>query len=219
MAHFAYLTPDAAAGAYTCRRLHIPVELIGHINAALLELTKDFHWEQFGTMTTEDAVELCKQMFREYIDSGDCMIGSIHAYAADLPTGVLPCDGSSHARVDYPVLYAMLDAAYIIDADNFRTPDLQGRVVIGAGSGAGLTTRLINDVGGEEGHQLTTGELPAHDHTTHQHGVDLDVEGPVGVPQPVTGYAFASVTGSTGSNQAHNTMQPFTALNYGIIAT
>lgn len=214
----AYLTPDAAAGAYTCRRLHIPVELIGHVNAALLELTYDYRWEQLGTMTTEEAVELCKQMFRDYLGVGGCMIGSIHPYAGNLPTGVLPCNGSSYLRVDYPLLYAMLAPVYIIDADNFRTPDLRGRGIIGTGTGPGLTARSIGDTGGEESHQLTIAELPAHDHSTHQHGVDLDVEGPAGVPQPVTGYAFASVTGSTGSNTPHNNMQPFEALTYGIIA-
>jgi len=215
---FAYLTPDAAAGMYTCRRLYIPVELIGHVNAALLELTLDYHWEEFGTMTVDEAVELCKQMFREYIDSRGCMIGSVNAYAGSLPDGVLPCDGSQYARVDYPALYAMLDAVYIVDVDNFKTPDLRGRGVLGAGAGVGLTTRSIGDMGGEESHQLTTGELPAHVHDHHQHGVDLDVEGPAGLPQPVTGYAFASTTGSTGSDQPHNNMQPFVALNYGIVA-
>jgi microcystin-dependent protein len=212
-----WLTPNTATGAKTCRRLFIPVELIAHVNGALYEMTLPWRWEEHGTMTIEEAVELSKTMLVEYMES-NCMIGSIHPYVTDLPAGVLACDGTQYARVDYPVLYDRLNAAYVVDADNFVVPDLRGRVIIGAGSGGGLTARSVGDRGGEETHQLTAGEMPTHNHSTHQHGVDLDVEGPVGVPQPVTGYAFASVTGNAGSDNPHENMPPFEALTWGIVA-
>jgi microcystin-dependent protein len=212
-----WLTPNAAAGSTTCRRLVIPVELIAHVNGALYEMTLPWRWEEHGTMTIEEAVELSKTMLVDYMES-NCMIGSIHPYATSLPAGVLACDGTQYARADYPILYARLSAVYIVDADNFVVPDLRGRAIIGAGAGSGLTARAVGDRGGGETHQLTTSEMPTHSHSTHQHGVDLDVEGPVGVPQPVTGYAFASTTGNAGSGQAHENMPPFEALTWGIVA-
>jgi microcystin-dependent protein len=45
------------------------------------------------------------------------------------------------------------------------TPDLRGRFVLSQGQGSGLTSRLINQVGGAETHTLTTSEMPAHTHT------------------------------------------------------
>jgi len=147
------------------------------------------------------------------------MLGAILPFASDdFPTGILPCDGSTFSRVDYPDLYAVLASVYIVDADNFVTPDLRGRAVIGSGSGSGLSTRSIGDTGGEEDHQLTTGELAAHTHTIPATATTLAVEpGEVTVTTPIP--FFTSDTGSTGSDTPHNNMQPFAALNYGIVAT
>lgn len=45
------------------------------------------------------------------------------------------------------------------------TPDLRGRFVLGQGTGSGLTSRVLNDIGGEEAHLLTSSEIPSHTHT------------------------------------------------------
>lgn len=218
MAKFRYLTPDAAAGSYTCRRLSIPVELVSHVTAALWELCKDYHWEALGTMTTDEARELCYAMFIGYLES-DCMIGKVDCYAGALPGNVLLCDGASYQRVDYPELYSVLDSSFITDADNFVVPDLRGRSPIGAGSGPGLTTRAVGDTGGEESHQLSEGEMPSHTHTSHYHVLDFDVESlEPGLPQTVSGPWGATTTGATGGDGAHNNMQPFVALKWGIVA-
>lgn len=145
------------------------------------------------------------------------MIGFIAAFAtATLPAGVLACDGSIYDRVDYPNLYAALDTVFILDADSFRVPDLRGRTVIGAGAGAGLTTRAAGDTGGEETHILLISELAIHVHSVADHGVSLAVapgELPVSTPS-----LFPTTTGSTGSDDPHENMQPFFTLQYGIVA-
>lgn len=47
----------------------------------------------------------------------------------------------------------------------FNLPDLRGTVAVGAGLGAGLSTWIIGDRGGDESIQLLGSELPAHVHT------------------------------------------------------
>jgi len=147
------------------------------------------------------------------------MIGQLMAYiTADPPPNVLPCDGSSYLRVDFPDLYAVLDSAFIVDADHFAVPDLRGRTIIGAGDGSGLTTRSVAATGGEEQHQLSEGELAAHVHAIPLTATTLAVEpGEVTVMTPVP--LFTQNTGSKGGDEAHNNMQPFFVLNYGVFAS
>lgn len=146
------------------------------------------------------------------------VIGLITAYMTESPpANVLPCDGSTYLRDDYPALYEALDAFYIVDADHFTVPDLRGRTIIGVGEGSGLTSHNTGDTGGEETHQLTESELAAHSHSEAAFGVSLAVapgELPVSTPS-----LFPTTTGSTGGDVAHNNMQPYYALNYGVIAS
>jgi len=96
---------------------------------------------------------------------GNALIGTIAPYmTASPPAGMLACDGTHYLRVDYPDLYAALDSAFIVDADHFATPDLRGRVPLGAGTGTGLSTYASGDAGGQENHALTTAELAVHNH-------------------------------------------------------
>lgn len=110
----------------------------------------------------------------------------------------------------------------------FTPPDLQGRTIVGAGAGSGLTTRLYGATGGEENHLLTESELPAHTH-------DVVVDGLSGSPDAAV-YAYTSGGGgkntgtisnsggnkiiaeSTAAASSHNTMQPF-LVGYAAIRT
>lgn len=245
-----FLTPDTLPDDFVCRRVRIPNDVgwLELVNGALSVLTKPYNYEAFGSITPEQCAEILSEMFFEYQRDAPCMLGSIIPYAtSSSPEGTLPCDGSSFNRVDYPQLYAVLDTAYIVDADTFVTPDLQGRTIIGVGAGTDLTERAIGDSGGEETHVLTTSELAAHTHDTephshsdsgHVHGylyptLNLDLESP-GVPDlfaagnpPISlitdvGYASLSsetvTVDSTGEDGQHQNMQPFHALRYCIIA-
>lgn len=160
------------------------------------------------------------------------ILGLITAYATeDPPPNVLPCDGASYLRVDYPELYAVLDPFFIVDADHFSVPDLRGRTVIGAGIATGLTTRAVGNMGGEEDHTLTVDEMPSHSHSDNGHSHTIpsttttlfvapgEVPGliPVPIVPSFTGTSYADLT-STGGDDPHNNMQPWYALNYGIIA-
>jgi microcystin-dependent protein len=125
-------------------------------------------------------------------------VGTITAYGnATPPTGWLLCNGQSTSG--YTALAAVVGAT---------VPDLQGRTIIGTGSGTGLTPRTIKDTGGAETHILTQAETPAHVHTVnivtgnemsqHDHGLLL-TSTPSGALVNATPASGAGII-ATGSN-------------------
>lgn len=62
----------------------------------------------------------------------------------DIPAGWALCDGNAHTAPN---------------GDSVTTPDLRDRFIVGAGS-----TYAIGNTGGENSHQLTLAEIPAHNH-------------------------------------------------------
>jgi len=152
------------------------------------------------------------------------LIGVILPYATqDPPSGTLACDGSVYLRVNYPELYAQIDTAFIIDADSFFVPDLQGKVIIGESGSHAIATD-----GGAETVTLSTGEIPSHTHTNSPHTHTEATAAPnvttigAGAPQPtaipsvgVTG-ASSVIIDSTGGDGAHENMQPYLTLRYCI---
>jgi len=147
------------------------------------------------------------------------MIGEVVLYAGSTSPSSdwLLCDGSSLARADFPDLFAVLGTTYgAVDSSHFNLPDLRGSVPVGAGTGPGLSTRSLGDVGGEETHTLVSAEMPSHTHSITVPGLPLPfVPGAVPADAPP---ALPSVSGSAGGDGAHNNMQPFLVLNYFIVA-
>lgn len=146
------------------------------------------------------------------------MTGTVLPYAlATAPAGWLLCDGAALTAGTADVLrQALIDAGNPYGDDgggNPLLPDLRGRHALGAGTGPSLTARALGDVGGEEDHALSVGELPEHDHP-----VDTDTTGTAGSDSaaPVaSGTGSATVqSGPTGNGDAHNNMPPFLALNH-----
>lgn len=112
------------------------------------------------------------------------------------------------------------------------TPDIRGRVIVGVGSGTGLTVRNPNDVFGEEATTLTVNQIPAHNHP-----VAIQIPGYGGEDgqrqAPDGGTDTANITNNTsvytsatldpkvqaqslnaGGGQSHNNVQPSVALYY-----
>jgi len=120
----------------------------------------------------------------------------------------LPCDGSSLLRSDYPDLFAVIGTTYgSVDSTHFNLPDFRDRTAVGAGSAPGLTPRAVGDSFGEETHQLTVGELASHAHALQEFLLTGTA-----VPPPTDGVDalphIINSTGSTGSDQPHNNIQP-----------
>jgi microcystin-dependent protein len=156
------------------------------------------------------------------------------------PTGFLLADGSAINRTTYAALFGVIGTIYGIgDGSNtFNLPDARGRTVIGVGQGSGLTNRALAANGGEESHALSIAELASHTHIQNAHnhiqdphshniyllassartGTDRCAE--VGTSTAgliaattATNQAATATNQNTGSGTAHNTMQPFIALN------
>lgn len=145
--------------------------------------------------------------------------------AATVPAGTLLCDGAIYLRADYPLLYAALDAAFIIDADSFAVPDLRDRFVLGDG-----VAHAVGDNGGSFEHTMTEAELVPHIHTTQPHShaetgavstvINGGLEAPASAATPfpdVTGLATVDVD-STGGGDPMDITPPFLVLKYVMVA-
>lgn len=216
-----YPTPDTPpADAYVCWRLRFPdtLEFRMIVNAALSTIIYHSSFFERGSLSVEDTAQYFKRMFMDR-EADTCMIGAIIPIAtATYPTGILPCDGGTYQRADYPLLYDLLDPAFIVDTNQFMTPDLRGRSVIGTGSGFLLTAYSLGDTGGLESVTLDETQIPPHSHSYTPPTVSPVIQGEL-VPDPFTAHVgFPALTGSAGGGQAHENRPPYLALHYGIIA-
>lgn len=215
-----YLTPDTSDGTYLCRRLRFRAELAGFITGALLPFVEADAWEAFGTMTPAEAAAFSLESLNYYLDAGDrCMTGELWVgITADYPDGVLPFDGTQYLRTDYPSLYALIDAAFIDDADHFTLHEAAGRALVIAGvGGGGLTPRAVGDTFGVETVTLVEADIPSHSHSVIDPG-SVVVEAGIGAIA-LADPGLPTVTGDTGGGGAHENMQPSFAVKVGVWAT
>lgn len=138
-----------------------------------------------------------------------------------VPAGYLLCDGATYLKSAYPALWAVLNVAFEVSGTQFKVPDLRGRTVIGSGQGTGLTNRAVGATVGNETHQLTTAEMPAHSHmqrllTSTSGAISGEVDAFDATASNTVDTGLQ--TGNTGGGGAHNNMQPSLALPYIIKA-
>lgn len=148
------------------------------------------------------------------------------------PTGWLQCDGSSVSRSTYADLFARISTDYgngLGDGLTFSLPDFRSRVPVGVGTGTGggatgttgtkptggatLKNWLRGLWYGEDTHQLTSAEMPAHTHTYSIRTATGVFTGP-----GANGWdgfsASGGTTSSTGSTQPHNVIQAGLGINF-----
>lgn len=144
--------------------------------------------------------------------------GSIQLFAGPTPpSGWASCDGSAISRTGYARLFAAIGTTWGVGdgSTTFNLPDLQGRVPVGAGAGAGLTARTLATSAGAETHTLSEANLASHTHTgpshrhtgpSHTHGYDTwQTQQSTTVSPGPNGYTVAADTGTTGSGGTGNT--------------
>jgi len=159
--------------------------------------------------------------------------GTVSAFAGSTaPTGYALCDGSAVNRTSQAALFGVIGTTYGAGdgSTTFNLPDLKGRVV--AGMGESLLGATPDTLGEDNGliantktHTLTEAEMPSHQHKTDgtdsgdnhavRRGADAIIDG---TSQSVSAddayYKSGSLTGTAGSGQAHNNVQPTIILNY-----
>ncbi|HEY1744740.1 MAG TPA: tail fiber protein [Granulicella sp.] len=141
------------------------------------------------------------------------------------PVGWAFCDGSLLSIADNNVLFVLIGTTYGGDGvTTFAVPDLRGRTPIHQGTGGG-GTYVMGQLSGVENVTLTPQTIPAHNHPIAAQGADGNVNSPTGAyfaGSTADQYAAAangtavtgSITGSAGSSQPHNNLQPFLCVNY-----
>lgn len=164
-------------------------------------------------------------------NAGTVPTGTVVPYAGGSGTpiaGWLFCTGTAVSRSTYATLFTAIGTTYGAGdgSTTFNLPDMRGRIPVGEGTGAGdngsgtgtptgtaLASRVLGAWGGEQSHQLSQAELPAH---THSYPYDAGA-GAAGSGNAVAyagGQGGSHSTSSIGSDTAHNTMQPFLVLTY-----
>jgi len=187
------------------------------------------------TMATASATSLAtSESIKAYVDSNAGIpTGTVSAFAGSAaPTGYLLCDGSLVNRTTYSALFAVIDETYGSGdgSTTFNLPDLRGRVV--AGLGESLLGATADTLGEDNGliadtkeHTLSIDEIPSHQHKTDgtdggdNHAVKKGSDAPIDATSQTANandayYKTGSLTGTAGSGQAHNNVQPTIILNY-----
>lgn len=105
------------------------------------------------------------EQVQESTGAGSLMpTGTVLAFAGSAaPTGYLACDGSAVSRTTYSALFAVISTTWGVGdgVTTFNVPDLRGRQLIGAGTGAGLTARTLGTQNiGAENVTLDTLNMP-----------------------------------------------------------
>ena len=135
------------------------------------------------------------------------------------------CDGSVISRTVFANLFGIIGTSWGggDGETTFAIPDYQGRTPIGVGesSATGHTAHTLGQYAGEETHVLIVDELP-----THYHGYQSSFQAPSSSATTSLGNAkwtssghentmwWHSKTANTGTDTAHNTMQPFAACTF-----
>ncbi|MDG9669289.1 tail fiber protein [Hahella sp. CR1] len=149
------------------------------------------------------------------------------------PAGWAYCDGQIYPIAENQVLFAVIGATYGGDArTTMGLPNLIGRTPIGWGSGAGLTPYQLAASGGTSTVQLTSSQIPSHNHTlsavaaagttpepggqffAYQAGdVQPDYkQPPLGTLVPM----YDQMLAVTGSSAGHDNMQPYLSIQFCI---
>ncbi len=161
---------------------------------------------------------------------GNPFLGSIRIFAFNFaPEGWAPCNGQLMSVAQHTALFSLLGTRYGGDGKTtFALPDLQCRVPIHAGQGAGLSSYDVGSKGGATTVTLSEAEMPAHLHEVRSTSAVGNNENPTNaVWAPIADVAVYANTGSlapmhpeslkpSGSSRPHDNIMPGLGLGFYI---
>jgi len=131
-------------------------------------------------------------------------LGAIIAYPSDTAPNdtFLRCNGVSLLRSTYNDLFKLIGTVYGVGTDTtgattFALPDIQGRTIVGKGTGGTFTS--LNQTGGTETETLNINQIPSHDHSVGSIGVTGTMEFQGTAQNVQTGFGGSHNHGGTGS--------------------
>jgi microcystin-dependent protein len=161
----------------------------------------------------------------------DSYIGQIMLFGFDFePKNWAFCNGQLMSIAQNSALFSLLGITYGGDGETtFALPNLQGRVPIHQGHGAGLNPYTMGQAAGTEEVTLMPSQMPMHSHDVTLRVSEEPANSEFGngnvfgsalnfvVPpatEPLSGQGM--IVGSAGASQAHPNMQPYLTVNYCI---
>jgi len=151
-------------------------------------------------------------------------LGQITIFAGNFaPRGYALCNGQLLSIASNTALFSILGTTYGGNGTStFALPNLQGRVPIGAGTGAGLSAYNEGDSGGVESVVLNASQMPIHTHPVNATSAARSSSSPVAHFPSAGGYygstsgsqMAAGMLGNAGGNTGHENRQPYLAINY-----
>jgi microcystin-dependent protein len=143
------------------------------------------------------------------------------------PAGWAFCWGQTMAIAENDTLFQLIGTIYGGDGQStFNLPNLQSRVPVHMGQGAGLNNYTIGEQGGAEQVTLTVNQIPAHNHGliaatgagTTANAKDNVLAASPSVQLYTEDTASVALNASsitpTGGSQPHDNVMPYLAINY-----
>jgi microcystin-dependent protein len=142
------------------------------------------------------------------------------------------CQGQIMSISQNTALFSLLGTYYGGNGtSNFGLPDMQGRLGLGFGQGPGLTDYVLGENGGTETVTVLQTEMALHNHTVMGYAQFANQPSPINqalaeavnsAGSPVSVYATGNPTTlmasnaitPSGTNQPHNNLMPYQALNW-----
>ena len=168
---------------------------------------------------------------------GTPFIGEIRMFGGNFaPAGWAFCSGQLMPIAENDALFTLIGTTYGGDGQQtFGLPNLQGRLPMHMGTGAGLSARVIGEMGGVETVTLTTQQIPIHSHvpqavsgngnqTTPQNGVWAGAAASRYTTNAPSLAMNNTLVGGAGGSQPHDNMMPYLAISfiislYGVFPT
>jgi microcystin-dependent protein len=155
-------------------------------------------------------------------------IGEIRMFAGTFaPVGWALCNGALMAIAENDALFNLIGTTYGGDGEStFGLPDLQGRVPVHQGQGAGLSNYQLGEKAGVPSVTLTANQIPVHNHpwlaSTDGGTSDLPQDSVLASPPETKVFrkgapSFAlppTTVAPVGGQQPHENLMPILAVTY-----